>query len=89
MSWDWEKLKQQQQGKGGIPPQMGEIVDRFKKFKLPGGPILVVIVLIVILGFTSVYTVKQDEVGIVQLFGRYVRTTQPGLNFKLPLESKR
>jgi len=84
MSWDWEKLKQQQKGKGGVPPQMDEIVDKFKKFKLPGGPLLVVIVLIVILGFTSVYTVKQDEVGIVQLFGRYVRTTQPGLNFKLP-----
>ena len=84
MSWDWEKLKQQQQGKGGVPPQMDEIVDKFKKFKLPGGPILFVIVFIVILGFTSVYTVRQDEVGIVQLFGRYVRTTQPGLNFKLP-----
>jgi len=68
MSWDWEKLKQQQQGKGGVPPQMEEIVDKFKKLKLPGGPLLFVIVLIVILGFTSVYTVKQDEVGIVQLF---------------------
>ncbi len=84
MSWDWEKLKQQQQGKGGLPPQMNEIVDKFKKMKLPGGPLLIVAILIVILGYTCVYTIKQDEVGIVQLFGRYVRTTQPGLNFKLP-----
>jgi membrane protease subunit HflK len=83
MSWDWEKLKQQQ-GRGGAPPQMDEIVEKFKKFKLPGGPLLVVIVLIVILGFTSVYTVKQDEVGIEQRFGRYVETTQPGLRFKWP-----
>jgi membrane protease subunit HflK len=30
------------------------------------------------------YTVDVDEVGIVQRFGKYVRTTQPGLNFKLP-----
>jgi membrane protease subunit HflK len=84
MSWDWEKLKQQQQGKGGVPPQMDEIVDKFKKMKLPGGPLLLVIILVVVVGYTCIYTVKQDEVGIVQLFGRYVRTTQPGLNFKLP-----
>ena len=39
MSWDWEKLKQQQ-GRGGVPPQMDEIVERFKKAKLPvGGPV--------------------------------------------------
>ena len=31
-----------------------------------------------------VYTVGVDEVGIVQRFGKYVRTSQPGLNFKLP-----
>ena len=84
MSWDWEKLKQQQQGKGGVPPQVDEIVDKFRKMKLPGGPLLIVAILIVLLGYTCVYTVKQDEVGIVKLFGRYVRTTQPGLNFKLP-----
>jgi membrane protease subunit HflK len=37
------------------------------------------------MALTTFYTINQDEVGIVQLFGRYVRTTQPGLNFKLPL----
>ena len=37
MSWDWDKLKQQQQGRGGgAPPQMDEILDKFKKFKMPG-----------------------------------------------------
>jgi membrane protease subunit HflK len=25
-----------------------------------------------------------DEVGVIQRFGKFVRTTQPGLNFKLP-----
>ena len=39
MSWDWDKLKQQQQGRGGgigggAPPQMDEILDKFKKFKI-------------------------------------------------------
>jgi membrane protease subunit HflK len=85
MSWDWEKLKQQQHGKGGVPPQMDEFVDRLKKFKLPGGPLFIAAILVVALAATSVFTVKQNEVGVVQLFGRYVRTTEPGLNFKLPL----
>ena len=31
-----------------------------------------------------VYTVAQDEVGVVTRFGEYVRTTPPGLQFKFP-----
>ena len=86
MTWDWEKLKQQQQqGRGGAPPQMDEIVERIRKIKFPGGPLFIVLILIVALIITSVFTVKQNEVGIVQFFGRYVRTVDPGLNFKLPL----
>ncbi|MBW2487646.1 MAG: FtsH protease activity modulator HflK [Deltaproteobacteria bacterium] len=85
MTWDWEKLKQQQQGKGGVPPQMDEFVERIKKVKFPGGPLFIVIIILAALAATSVYTVKQNEVGVVQLLGRYTRTTQPGLNFKLPL----
>ena len=87
MSWDWDKLKQQQQGRGGgVPPQMDEILDKFKKFKMPGGgPLVILAIVVVLLASSTFFTVKQDEVGIVQLFGRYVRTTQPGLNFKLPI----
>ena len=85
MSWDWEKLKKQQQGKGGIPPQMDEFVEKIKKVKFPGGPLFIIVLLLVALAFTSFFTVKQNEVGVVQLFGRYVRTAEPGLNFKLPL----
>ena len=84
MSWDWEKLKQQQ-GRGGVPPQMDEVIDRFKKAKLPGGPIIIVVVALVAVLLTAVYTVAPSEVGVVQFFGRYVRTADPGLNFKLPL----
>ena len=87
MSWDWDKLKQQQQGRGGgVPPQMDEILDKLKKFKMPGGgPLVILAIVVVLLASSTFFTVKQDEVGIVQLFGRYVRTTQPGLNFKLPI----
>ena len=34
--------------------------------------------------FTVYYQVEPDEVGVVQRFGAYVRTTQPGPHFKLP-----
>ncbi len=34
--------------------------------------------------FTSFYTVDADEVGVIQRFGAYIRTTQPGLHFKIP-----
>ena len=86
MAWDWEKLKQQQRqtGGGGVPPQMDDIIKKFKGFKLPGGPIIIIIIIILFFATSTFYTVKQDEVGVVQRFGRYVRTTQPGLNFKLP-----
>ncbi len=85
MSWDWEKLKQQQQGRGGVPPQMDEFVEKIKRIKFPGGPLFIVVIILVAMAITTFYTVKQNEVGIVQFFGRYVRTAQPGLNFKLPL----
>ena len=85
MSWDWEKLKQQQSSRGGMPPHVDDIVQGLKKFKLPGGPLAFGVLAALLLAFTSFYTVNQDEVGIVQRFGRYVETTQPGLNFKLPL----
>ena len=85
MTWDWEKLKQQQSGTGGMPPQMDEFVEKIKKVKFPGGPLFIVVLVLAALAITSVFTVKQNEVGVVQFFGRYVRTTEPGLNFKLPL----
>ncbi len=85
MAWDWEKLKQQQQKTGGgVPPGVDEVVKKFKNLKLPGGWIIILVVLLVYVGSSSFYTVGVDEVGIVQRFGKYVRTTQPGLHFKLP-----
>ncbi len=41
---------------------------------------------IVVLFFisTSFYSVDQDEVGIIQRFGKYNRTTPPGLHWKIP-----
>ncbi len=86
MAWDWEKLNQQQrQQKGGPPPQVDEILKQFKNLKFPGGPLIVIIVLVLMISVTMVYKIAQDEVGVVQRFGAYVRLEQPGLNFKLPI----
>ena len=86
MTWDWDKLKQRQQnvGGGGMPPKVDELVKKFKKFKLPGGPIIIVILIALFFGSSMFYTIGVDEVGVIQRFGKYVRTSQPGLNFKLP-----
>lgn len=43
------------------------------------------IALIVILGFNSVYTVNEQERGIILRFGLYHTTVEPGLQFKIPL----
>jgi membrane protease subunit HflK len=90
MNWDWEKLqqKQKERGTGGgsvKPPQMDDIVNKFKDFKFQAGWLLLVLAGIVLFfGTSMVYTVDVNEVGVVQRFGKYLRTEQPGLNFKLP-----
>lgn len=90
MNWDWEKLQQQHKERdtgGGIkPPQMDNILNMFRKYKMPGGwLILIVAVAALILLSSMVYMVDTDEVGVVQRFGKYVRTETSGLNFKLPV----
>ncbi len=86
MAWDWEKLKQQQQtGGGGVPPQVDEILKNIKQFKFPGGPVLIIIVLVALFfGSSTFFTVGVDEVGVIQRFGKHIRVCQSGLNFKLP-----
>jgi len=89
MNWDWEKLKQQQQRMGGKPPQMDEIFNKLKaiKFpgKIPGGSFVILLIVLLAIGSSTFFTVGVDEVGVIQRFGKYVRTTQPGLSFKLPI----
>jgi len=40
---------------------------------------------IVILLFGSIYQISPEELGVILRFGKYVRSTEPGLHFKLPL----
>ncbi|HDQ00719.1 MAG TPA: FtsH protease activity modulator HflK [bacterium] len=47
--------------------------------------IAVIGLLVLIFLWTSFYTVKTEEVGVIRRFGEYLKTTQPGLHLKLPL----
>ena len=55
---------------------------RRRKRKIIVTAIIVVVALIFIR--TTYYTVDAQSVGVVQLFGKYTRTTQPGLHFMIP-----
>ena len=67
------------------------IVD-FKRVKLPrvpriprGGATAVLALLVVaVAGFSTLYQIQPEEVGVVLRFGRYITTTEPGLRVKLP-----
>jgi membrane protease subunit HflK len=43
------------------------------------------ILILVLIAVSSIFTIEPEEVGVVVRFGRYVRTAEPGLNFKLPI----
>ena len=43
------------------------------------------LLVVFLLLFTTFYQVQPEEVGVVLRFGRYVRTTDPGLHMKMPL----
>jgi len=65
-----------------------EIRDYIKnKFNPQKGllPILVIVVLIVIGAYTSMYEVDTEETGVVLRFGKFSGFADPGLHFKLPL----
>jgi membrane protease subunit HflK len=42
------------------------------------------IIIVLVLLWTSIYTVPAESVGVVQRFGAYLKTVEPGLQFKVP-----
>jgi modulator of FtsH protease HflK len=79
--------------RGPQPPDLEDLLrrsqDRFRKI-FPGGAggsrgvILIVIIAILVWLGSGFYRVQPDEQGVVLRFGKWVRTTQPGLNYRLP-----
>lgn len=60
----------------GVSSQLQKLGDNFR--------IIAIVVLVAVTAFLSFYTVEPEEVGVVQRFGEYQRTAEPGLNFKVP-----
>lgn len=61
----------------------------FKNIQLPSFNVkaivwAVVVILLLVFFFSLWFTIAPEEVGVVLRFGKYVRTVNPGLNFKLP-----
>jgi membrane protease subunit HflK len=81
-------------GPGGAPPDLEDLLrrsqDRLRQF-IPGGSFgggkgiaAIAVGALLLWGATGFYTVRPDEVGLNMIFGRYVGTTQPGLNYNFP-----
>jgi len=81
-------------GKGPTPPDIDAIIrdiqNKINKF-LPGGsksggkPIgLILIILLFVWLASGLYRVLPDEQGVVLRFGKFIKSTQPGLNYHIP-----
>ena len=79
--------------RGPTPPDIDEIVKKIQNTinRFTGGgsggskPIIVGLVILAILwALSGLYRVLPDEQGVVLRFGKFINTTQPGLNYHLP-----
>jgi membrane protease subunit HflK len=79
--------------RGPTPPDIDEIVKKIQNTinKFTGGgkggakPFLLgLVILVVIWTLSGLYRVLPDEQGVVLRFGKFVNTTQPGLNYHFP-----
>ncbi|MBU4304996.1 MAG: FtsH protease activity modulator HflK [Candidatus Omnitrophica bacterium] len=63
--------------------------DKIPNFQFNKGiiPIIGIIIVMLMLS-TGIYSTGPDEVGVIQQFGKYARTTLPGLHIKIPLIEK-
>ena len=71
-----------------------DLQNKFKGF-VPGsffgklGPIVLLVAFILIWLATGFYRVLPDEQGVVLQFGKFIKTTQPGLNYHIPYPVER
>lgn len=75
------------QPSGGGVPTLEEVVEKIRqqlnRFKGRMGLILPAVVVLIAV-WSAWFTVQPEETGIVQRFGKVIRTAGPGLHFKLP-----
>ena len=82
-------------GRRQAPPNIDELIAKLQKLIggfIPGGKgtggarpfFLGIGILIVLWALSGLYRVLPDEQGVVLRFGKFVSTTQPGLNYHIP-----
>jgi membrane protease subunit HflK len=61
-------------------------IQTFQMPRIPVRPIAstFALILLIVLAWTSYYTVQAESEGVVLRFGRFLKTVEPGLHFKLP-----
>ena len=62
-------------------------MDSLKKIQIKKKPVMqaLMVVVVLILVFSSFYRIEPEQVGIILRFGRFTRTTEPGLHAKMPI----
>ena len=79
--------------RGPKPPNIDEVISKIQNTinRFFGGgkggakPIIIsLIILLIVWILSGLYRVLPDEQGVVLRFGKFVKTTQPGLNYHLP-----
>ena len=81
------------------PPSIDDVIRNLQKTinKFTGGgrqggskPVVIgLLILLLLWGLSGLYRVLPDEQGVVLRFGKFIKTTQPGLNYHLPLPIER
>ena len=81
-------------GRGPTPPDIDKIIreiqNKIKNF-LPGGSVsggkpigLILLILVFVWLASGLYRVLPDEQGVVIRFGKFIKKSQPGLNYHIP-----
>jgi membrane protease subunit HflK len=68
-----------------MPQNMPQVEIRLPKIPRKTVQIILIVFIAAIVLYGGIYQIRPDEMGVIQRFGKFVRTTDPGLHFKLPL----
>jgi len=63
-----------------LPPEVKKILGNSR--------LIIIILVIVILAWSSLFQIGPEEVGVITRFGKYTRNVEPGLNVKVPFIEK-
>lgn len=59
-----------------IPPDMKKAVSNIKN--------IVITIALVLIAWSGFFQIQPEEIGVITRFGKYTRSSEPGLNFKIP-----